>query len=60
MKRVRLFLATAAIASAFVVGGAGPAHASCIIEPVNPCVIVCRIGYGNPTTQPYFRICTIL
>ncbi len=59
MKKLRLFLAASALASVFVVGGAAPAHASCIGEPVNPCAIVCRIGLGNKYTAPLFQWCYI-
>ncbi|MFN2588040.1 MAG: hypothetical protein ABR613_07980 [Actinomycetota bacterium] len=59
MKKLRLFLAAASLASAFVVVGAGPAHATCIGEPVNPCAIVCEIGLSNKHTAPLFRWCAI-
>lgn len=59
MKKLRVFLATAAVASAFVVTSAGPAHASCYGEPVNACQVVCAIGLGNKYTEPAFRWCYV-
>jgi hypothetical protein len=60
MKKLRVFLATASLASAFIVVGAGPASANCIGEPVDPCALVCSVGYNNKYTQPLFRWCTIV
>lgn len=60
MKKLRLFLATAALVSAFVVVGAGPASAKCVGEPVNPCVLVCQIGMGNKYTEHLFEFCTVI
>jgi hypothetical protein len=59
MKKLRVFLAATALSSVFVVGGASPAHASCIGEPVNPCAVVCAIGLGNKYTAPAFRWCYV-
>jgi hypothetical protein len=60
MKKLRLFLATAALASAFVVVGAPPASADCVSPgPVNPCAVVCQVGLGNKYTAPYFRFCYV-
>ncbi|MDQ3957233.1 MAG: hypothetical protein M3273_02805 [Actinomycetota bacterium] len=59
MKKLRVFLATAALASAFIVVGAGPAQASCVGEPVNPCVLVCKVGLSNKYTEPLFRFCYV-
>lgn len=44
MKKLRVFLATALMSSAFIVVGAGPASANCEGDPVNPCVLVCEVG----------------
>lgn len=60
MKKLRLFLAASALASVFVVGGASPAHAKCVGEPVNPCVLVCSIGLSNKYTAPLFQWCYIV
>lgn len=59
MKKLRVFLATTAMASAFVVGSAAPASASCVGEPVNACKVVCAIGLGNKLTAPAFQWCYI-
>ncbi|HEX2295892.1 MAG TPA: hypothetical protein VHN37_11340 [Actinomycetota bacterium] len=60
MKRLRVFLAGVAVASAFVVAGpASPASASCYGEPVNACRVVCAIGLGNKYTAPAFQWCYI-
>lgn len=59
MKKLRLFLATTALASAFVVGGAQPASAKCVGEPVNPCVLICEVGTGNKYTEQFFRFCYV-
>lgn len=60
MKKLRLLLAAATMASAFVVVGAAPAHAKCVGEPVNPCVIVCGIGNSNKYTEPFFGWCEVV
>ncbi len=60
MKRLRMFVAAASLASAFVVVSAPPASASCIGDPVNPCAIACSVGYGNKYTRPFFHWCTIV
>lgn len=59
MRKLRVFLATAAFASAFVVGSAGPASASCAGEPVNPCAVACSIGYNNKHTHALFKWCEV-
>ena len=59
MKKLRVLLAAATMASAFVVVGASPAHASCYGDPVNPCEVVCRIGLGNKYTAPAFAWCYV-
>jgi hypothetical protein len=58
MKKLRVLLAGAIMASAFVVTTAGPAQASCVGDP-NPCAIVCAIGLGNKYTAPAFRWCYV-
>ena len=60
MKKLRVFLATAALASSIVVVGAGPAHAKCVGEPINPCVLVCSIGLSNKYTAGAFQWCYIV
>jgi hypothetical protein len=59
MKKLRLILVMAILASAFVVMGAGPAKADCYGEPVNPCVVVCQIGLGNKYTRDLFKFCYV-
>lgn len=59
MKKLRVLLAGAVMASAFVVGTASPASASCYGEPVNACQVVCSIGLGNKYTAPAFQWCYI-
>jgi hypothetical protein len=59
MKKLRLFLATTALASAFIVGGAAPASANCVGEPVDACAAVCQVGLGNKYTEPFFRFCYV-
>jgi hypothetical protein len=59
MKKLRIFLATASLASAFVVLGAGPASAKCAGEPVNACVLVCQVGTSNKYTQDLFKFCEV-
>jgi hypothetical protein len=59
MKKLRVFLATVSLASAFVIVGAGPANAKCVGEPVNPCVLICEVGQGNKYTEDLFGFCEI-
>ena len=59
MKKLRLLLAAAIMSSAFVVGTATPASASCYGEPVDACAVVCQIGLSNKHTAPAFRWCYI-
>jgi hypothetical protein len=59
MKKVRVFLAAASLASALIVAVPGPASAKCVGEPVNPCVIICEIGTGNKYTEGLFRFCHV-
>ena len=59
MKKLRLFLATSVLASAFIVGSAAPASAKCVGEPVNPCVLICEIGLGNKYTEDLFSFCYV-
>ena len=59
MKKLRVLLAAATMASAFVVAGATPAHASCYGEPVDPCVVLCQIGLGNKYTAAAFQWCYV-
>jgi hypothetical protein len=59
MKKLRLFLATAALASTFVVVSAPPASANCTAPLVNPCAAICHVGLGNKYTAPYFRFCYV-
>lgn len=60
MKKMRVFLATALLSSAFVVVGAPPASAKCVGEPVNPCVLLCSIGYDNKYTHAFFQWCEVV
>lgn len=60
MEKVRVFLATATVASAFVITSASPAHANCsTITGHSPCAMVCGIGLSNPRTAPLFRWCYV-
>ena len=59
MKKLRLFVATALLASAFVVGSASPATAKCVGDPVNPCVLICEVGNGNKYTAELFGFCEV-
>lgn len=60
MRKMRVLLAATALASAFVVTNAGPAHANCTtITGHSPCAVVCGIGLGNETTAPLFRWCYV-
>jgi hypothetical protein len=59
MKKLRVLLAGAIMASAFVVTSATPASASCYGEPVDPCVVLCSIGLGNKYTAAAFQWCYI-
>lgn len=60
MKKLRVSLVAATMASAFVVAGAAPAHANCTtITGQNPCAVVCAIGLGNKYTAPAFRWCYV-
>jgi hypothetical protein len=43
MRKLRLCLAAAALASAFTVLGVGPANAKCVGDPINPCVLICSL-----------------
>ena len=60
MKKLRVFLSAATIASAFTVLSPSPAHAKCVGEPVNPCVLLCSIGLSNKYTEPAFRWCYVV
>ena len=59
MRKLRVLLAGAVMASAFVVGSAAPASASCYGEPVDACQVVCAIGLGNKYTAPAFKWCYV-
>ena len=60
MKKMRVLLAAATIASAFVITSASPAHANCsTITGHSPCAMVCAIGLGNKHTAPLFRWCYV-
>jgi hypothetical protein len=56
MKKLRLFLVATALASAFVVTGAGPASANCEGDP-NVCVLICSVGQSNKYTEGAFKFC---
>ena len=60
MKKLRVLLAGAIMASAFVVTSASPAHANCVGEPINPCVLLCSVGLSNKYTAPAFRWCYVV
>lgn len=61
MKKLRVFLATAAMASSFLIVSAGPASADCLGQPVSTCAAVCRTGQGNKYTRPLFdELCPLL
>lgn len=59
MRKLRVVLAAATMASAFVVVGAPAAHASCVGEPVDACAVACSIGLGNKYTAPAFQWCYV-
>ena len=59
MKKLRVFLATGILASAFLVAGAAPARANCVGEPVDACALVCEVGLSNKYTAPLFRVCYV-
>jgi hypothetical protein len=59
MKKLRVFLATVSLASAFVVVGAGPASANCYGEPVDACAAVCQVGQSNKYTEGAFKFCHV-
>ena len=62
MKKLRLLLAGAALASSFIFVGASPASANCWSDPsmpVNACVVVCEVGSGNKYTADLFRFCEV-
>lgn len=59
MKKLRVLVATATMASAFMVAGASPAHASCYGEPVDACRVACSIGLGNKYTAAAFQWCYV-
>jgi hypothetical protein len=59
MKKLRVFLAAATLASAFIVVGAGPASARCVGEPVNACVLICEVGNSNKYTADLFSFCEV-
>ena len=58
MKKVRVIIAGAVLASSFLVVGASPANASCAGEP-NVCQAVCAVGLGNKYTRDLFAWCYI-
>lgn len=57
MKKVRVLLAAATMASALTVLTPAPAQASCGPVVIEACRIVCKVGGSNPTI---YRLCTIL
>jgi hypothetical protein len=61
MRKIRIFLAGAALASVFIVGGAAPASASCVSDPglPNACVLICEVGQSNKYTADLFRFCYV-
>ena len=62
MKKVRLLIAGAVLASSFIFVGASPASARCWSDPalpVNPCVVICSVGQGNKYTEDLFRFCEV-
>ena len=59
MKKLRLFFATALLASAFVATSAAPASAKCVGEP-NVCVLVCQVGQSNKYTAGLFEFCHVI
>ncbi|MGH2754654.1 MAG: hypothetical protein ACRDLB_09480 [Actinomycetota bacterium] len=58
MRRLRVLLAAAVMASAFIVVGAAPASANCEGEP-NACVLICEVGQSNKYTEGLFRFCHV-
>ena len=58
MRKLRLFLVTALMASTFVVASAAPASANCEGDP-NVCVLVCEIGTSNKYTEELFTFCYV-
>jgi hypothetical protein len=60
MKKVRMLLVVASLASASIVVSATPASAKCVGDPVNPCVIVCSVGQSNKYTEKFFEFCNVI
>ena len=58
MKRLRVILAGAVLASSFIIFGASPASASCAGDP-DVCQAVCQVGLGNKYTRDLFAWCYI-
>lgn len=59
MKRLKVVLATALLASSFSVLSAPPASASCAGDPVDACAVVCQVGLSNKYTKDLFSFCYI-
>lgn len=61
MKKLRVVLAAATLASALTVLTPSPAHASCGPVVIEVCRIVCKVGPGVPVAgQTVYRLCTVL
>lgn len=61
MKKLRVFLVAATMASALTLLTPAPAQASCGPVVIEACKIVCRVGTSNPYTAPtVYRLCSIL
>ena len=61
MKKLRVFLAGAAMASALTVLTPSPAQASCGPIVIEACRIVCKVGSNAPVVGPtVYRVCTVL
>jgi hypothetical protein len=58
MKKLRLVV-VAALASSFLITGAGPASANCYGEPVDACAAICQVGLSNKHTKPFFEFCYV-
>lgn len=62
MRKVRLLIVGAVLASSFLFVGASPASANCWSDPslpVDPCVVVCSVGQSNKYTADLFRFCDV-
>lgn len=61
MKKIKVVLAAATLASALTVMTPSPAQASCGPVIIEACRIVCKVGGNAPVIGPtVYRVCTVL